>query len=129
LAVLVVVAVSVAAAAMLAILGSDDTVAAAAQPAKGQADPHSQVAKALAQPLDRFGLALLQRQAATSPSGNVVVSPVSLHAVLSMVFNGADGQTAEEMRRVLGLDSMELAELDQGWADLIWLAQSGESTR
>lgn len=107
-------------------LGSDTTVAAAAEPAKGKVDPQSAAAKALARPLDRFGLELLRQQAATSPDGNVVVSPVSLHAVLSMVFNGADGQTAEEMRRVLGIDSMELAGLNQGWADLIWLAQSGE---
>jgi len=125
LAVLVVVAALVAVAAAMLILGSGET-AAAAEPAKGKADPHSQAAKALAQPLDRFGLALLQRQASTSATGNVVVSPVSLHAVLSMAFNGASGQTAEEMRRVLGLDSMDLAALNQGWADLIWLSQSGE---
>ena len=113
--------------AMVAFLRSDATVAvAAAAPAKGHPDAQSRSAKALARPLDRFGLALLQRQAATSPTGNVVVSPVSLHAVLSMVFNGASGQTAEEMRRVLGLDSMSLNQLNQGWADLIWLAQSGK---
>ena len=115
--------------AMVAFLRSDTTVAAA-EPARGHADAKSASAKALALPLDRFGLALLQRQAATSPAGNVVVSPVSLHAVLSMAFNGASGRTAQEMRRVLGLDpiqdSTELAALNQGWADLIWLAQSGE---
>jgi serine protease inhibitor len=126
LLVVLVAAVAVAVAvAMVAFLRSDDTVAAA-EPAKGHPDAQSRMAKALARPLDRFGLALLQRQAATSPTGNVVVSPVSLHAVLSMAFNGASDQTAEEMRRVLGLDSMDLAALNQGWADLIWLAQSGE---
>lgn len=96
------------------------------QPAKGTANESSAAAKSLTHPLDGFGLALLQRQAQASPEGNVVISPVSLHAVLSMVLNGAGGETATEMQRALGLESLTTAEVNQGWADLIWLAQSGE---
>lgn len=121
---LVAAGLAAVAAVMVVFLQSDATVAAA-EPAKGHADAQSTAAKALARPLDRFGLALLQRQATTSPTGNVFVSPVSLHAVLSMALNGASGQTAEEMRQVLGLGSLQLADLNQGWADLIWLSQSG----
>jgi serine protease inhibitor len=109
---------------VMTVFNSDTT--AAAEPAKGHADAQSAAAKALAGPLDRFGLALLRRQAATSLSGNVVVSPVSLHAVLSMALNGASGQTAQEMRQVLGLGQRPLADVNQGWADLTWLAQSGQ---
>jgi serpin B len=98
---------------------------ASADPLKGSADPNSPSARMLAQPLDEFGLALLRQEALASPSGNVVVSPVSLHAVLSMVSNGATGQTADQMRQTLGLAAMTQAQSNQGWADLIWLAQSG----
>ena len=59
-AVLVVVASFVVAAAMLAILGSDETVAAA-EPAKGQADPHSEVAQALAPERAKRAPAVLNR--------------------------------------------------------------------
>jgi serpin B len=110
---------------MTTLSGSAGT-ASAAQPLRGRADPRSAAAGALARPLDRFGLALLRRQAVTSPTGNVVISPVSLHAVLSMLLNGATGRTAQEMRQVLGLGALPAAHVDQGWADLIRLAQSGK---
>ena len=103
-----------------------EPAAALEQPAKGKVDPQSTAAKALVRPLDTFGLELLQRQAAASPDGNVLVSPVSLHAVLSMVLNGARGETAEQMREALGLGSQPLDMTDQGWADLIRLSQSGK---
>jgi serpin B len=121
-----VVVVLAAAAAVAVTLVVGRPAPASAQPLKGSADPHSASARALATPLDTFGLALLKQEAAASPSGNVVVSPVSLHAVLSMVLNGAAGRTAEQMRRVLGLTAMTPKEANQGWADLIWLAQSGK---
>lgn len=121
---------AVAAAGLLLLNGAERRTAppaAHAQPALGKADPSSTAAKALARPLDRFGLGLLQRQARLSPEGNVIVSPVSLHAVLSMVLNGAAGETMEEMRRALGVESLTPEETNRGWADLIWLAQSGET--
>ncbi len=129
--------VIVAAAAVAAVAGAagfyltrsaaaPETAVALEQPAKGVADPRSLSATDLSLPLDRFGLALLQRQAASSPTGNVLISPVSMHAVLSMVFNGARGATAEEMRAALGLGHLPLDVVDQGWADLIRLSQSGK---
>ena len=98
---------------------------AQAQPALGRADAESVAARDLVGPLDSFGLALLQRQIARSPDGNVIVSPLSLHAVLSMVLNGAEGETASEMRTALGLGELN-GDVNQGWADLITLAQSGK---
>jgi serpin B len=72
----------------------------------------------LAAPLWAFGLDLLSRQAAKS-DGNVVVSPVSLSAVLSMTMNGARGETAVQMRKALRLTGLPQAAADQAWADLI----------
>jgi serpin B len=79
----------------------------------------------LAAPLDRFGLDLLVREA-RADRGNVVISPVSVHDVLSMILNGARGGTAVEMRRTLGLGSLPLSVIDQSWADLIAEAQAGD---
>ncbi len=126
----IIVVVLVVAAAVVAtavyLVARYDEAAALPQPARGSADPKSAAARALSRPLSEFGLELLRRQAAASPDGNVVVSPVSLHAVLSMVLNGAEGATAAGMRDALALGDLDLESLDQGWADLIWLAQAGE---
>ncbi len=125
LVIAVAVAVLGAAAGTAVYLARSATTAVSeALPAKGHAQASS-AAKALTLPLERFGLALLQRQARTTTTGNVVISPASLHAVLSMVLNGAHGQTAAQMRRTLGVDSLPEAGVNQGWADLIWLSQSG----
>ena len=81
-------------------------------------------ANALATPLDRFGLELLAREA-RSNTGNVILSPLSVHDVLSMILNGARGRTAAQMRSTLGLGSLPLSGVNQAWADLIASAQAG----
>jgi serpin B len=68
--------------------------------------------------IDDFGLALLHATSADS-GVNVVVSPASVHAALSMTVNGATGETAEQMRKVLRTDSMSPAEADAQWASLL----------
>ena len=81
-------------------------------------------ASVLAAPLDRFGLELLAREA-RGGVGNVVVSPLSVHDVLSMILSGARGRTAAQMRSTLGLGSLPLSTVNQAWADLIASAQAG----
>jgi serpin B len=106
-------------------VGRGSSSVAAELPLKGHAQTQSAAASSLTDPLGRFGLTLLAQQAKATP-GNVVVSPASLHAVLSMLLNGARGKTAEEMRAALGLGSQTQADVNQGWADLITTAQSGK---
>jgi len=81
-------------------------------------------ARLLAAPLDRFGLELLGREGRTE-AGNIVISPLSVHDVLSMILNGARGRTAAEMRSTLGLGSLPPSAVNQAWADLIASAQAG----
>jgi serpin B len=92
-------------------------------PARGHAAGATD-ASLLAQPLDGFGLALLAREASAT-AGNVVLSPFSVHDVLSMILTGAQGRTATEMRSTLGLGALPLGKVDQAWADLIASAQAG----
>jgi serine protease inhibitor len=84
---------------------------------------------ALTTAIDDFGLDLL---AATSgeASGNVIVSPASVHAALSMTVNGATGETAQQMRRVLHTSSMSATEANEQWASLLLqlASRSGDQT-
>jgi serine protease inhibitor len=119
----------VAAAALVVYLTlNDDSPAAPALPELGRADPRSSQAGALTDSLSRFGFALLAKEAATT-GDNVVISPASVHAVLSMLLSGAEGATASEIEQALALDGLTGAELGQAWADLITTAQVGDGSK
>ena len=118
-------AVVIIGALVYVFVGRGSSSSAAGLPLKGHVQPRSAAAASLTDPLGSFGLTLLAQQAKAT-GGNVVVSPASLHAVLSMLLNGARGQTADEMRAALGLTSQTQADVNQGWADLITAAQSGK---
>jgi len=66
-----------------------------------------------------FGFRLLEAVQKMVPRDNVVLSPVSAALNLSMVLNGAAGQTREEMLTALSLDSRSLEEINAANAQLI----------
>ena len=66
-----------------------------------------------------FGFHLLNAVQETIPRGNVVLSPVSAALNLSMVLNGADGQTRQEMLAALSLSGWELSAVNEANAQLI----------
>ncbi len=66
-----------------------------------------------------FGFRLLNAVQKTIPSGNIVLSPVSAALNLSMVLNGADGQTRQEMLATLSLSGSELGAINTANAQLI----------
>jgi serine protease inhibitor len=66
-----------------------------------------------------FGFRLLNEVQKTIPSGNVVLSPVSAALDLSMVLNGADGATRQEMLAALSLSGLELGAINEANAKLI----------
>jgi serpin B len=66
-----------------------------------------------------FGFRLLNAVQRTIPSGNVVLSPVSAALDLSMVLNGAGGQTRQEMLAALSLSGSELGAINAANAQLI----------
>ena len=82
--------------------------------------------------IDNFGLDLLKATSASAESkgGNVIVSPLSVHAALSMTANGATDETAKQMRAVLHTDAMDPVEANKQWAALFagLAARSPEQT-
>src|ERR1700677_2586828 len=66
-----------------------------------------------------FGFRLLNAVQRASPSGNIVLSPVSAALDLSMVLNGADGQTRQEMLSALSLSGWDLSTINEANAQLI----------
>jgi serine protease inhibitor len=66
-----------------------------------------------------FGFRLLNTVQNTIPSGNVVLSPVSAALNLSMVLNGAGGETRQEMLSALSLSGAELNAINEANAQLI----------
>src|ERR1700677_5359031 len=66
-----------------------------------------------------FGFRLLNAVQKTIPSSNVVLSPVSAALNLSMVLNGAGGETRQEMLAALSLSGSELGAINEANAQLI----------
>jgi serine protease inhibitor len=66
-----------------------------------------------------FGFRLLNAVQKTIPNGNVVLSPVSAALNLSMVLNGATGQTFQEMLTALSLSVSDLGAINTANAQLI----------
>jgi serine protease inhibitor len=83
-----------------------------------QAAPLSASADAAAAD-NAFGFRLLNAVQKTVPSGNVVLSPAGAALNLSMVLNGADGQTRQEMLSALSLSGWELSAVNEANAQLI----------
>lgn len=117
-----------AAGLVLVFAAGEDSPAAPALPEQGRVDPLVSEAGALGDPLAAFGFALLAGEAAAT-SENVVISPASIHAVLSMLLTGAEGETAAEIEQALALEGLTGTALGQAWADLITAAQAGEDSR
>ena len=67
-------------------------------------------------------------EAQPNNDGNIFISPTSLFMALSMVYNGADGITKEEIAKVLGIEEMEHSELNQANASLMNLLHKQSGT-
>jgi serine protease inhibitor len=87
--------------------------------------PTSNAVAAVSSPMDiatadnSFGFRLLNAVQKTLPNGNVVLSPVSAALNLSMVLNGAEGQTEEEMLKALSLSGSDIDAINAANAQLI----------
>lgn len=69
---------------------------------------------------NKLGFDLLKKIEADD-KGNTFVSPTSLFLALSMVLNGAEGQTKDEIKKALHLDDISVEELNKANASLVSL--------
>ena len=58
-------------------------------------------------------------EAEPNKDGNIFISPTSLFMALSMVYNGADGVTKDEIAKVLQVEGIEAKKLNQANASLM----------
>jgi serine protease inhibitor len=71
--------------------------------------------------INRFGFRLLRELAGDAPAENLLISPASLSAALSMTYNGAAGETARAMAEALCQEGLSLDEINRAHATL-WAA-------
>jgi serpin B len=65
----------------------------------------------------KFGLSLYSQLHQNSESKNVFFSPSSVSWCLSMLFNGAGGNTKQEMAQALQIGTLSLQELNSGYGE------------
>jgi serine protease inhibitor len=92
-----------------------ETIAVAGPPALG--DPDASPSPELATAINEFGFDLLRE--ITASGDNTFISPLSIADALTMTYNGADGDTAQEMAAALHIDSMSKTEVNTAWGDLL----------
>jgi len=66
-----------------------------------------------------FGMNALKLLIKEDSEKNVFISPTSIELALSMVLNGADSKTLDQMMETLQVQNFELAEINQRSSDLI----------
>lgn len=67
-----------------------------------------------------FAFRLFNTVNAAEPSGdNLFISPLSVHIALGMLLNGTDGNTAQEIKRLLGLNAMDTKQANAFYASLL----------
>lgn len=75
---------------------------------------HDEDAHAISEPQNELGFKLLPKiNSSDTDAINMFISPTSLFMALSMAYNGADGETKNEMAGTLNLDDMSLDELNR----------------
>lgn len=68
---------------------------------------------------NRFGFKLLKQIQEEEGNGNIVVSPSSVALALSMVYNGADEETKEAMAETLGIQGIDVNDVNRQSAALM----------
>lgn len=71
-----------------------------------------------------MGMNLLSEVSGKGEGDNPFISPVSLYMALSMLYNGAEGATKDEIAEVLGVKEIEAGDLNQANASLMSILAS-----
>jgi serpin B len=73
----------------------------------------------LGEATNQFGFDIFKKLNAEKPEDNLFISPLSISSALGMTLNGANGQTKEEMLKVLTAGKINLDELNQSYQTLL----------
>ncbi|MDR3686380.1 MAG: serpin family protein [Coriobacteriia bacterium] len=104
--------------------GATEVLASPPTAGHASAAPNADLASAI----NDFGFDLLRAtEASPTSGGSVVISPLSLHVMLSMLQTGARGTSAAQMRRVLHTSDLDPSTAQQSYADL--LVRLGQSEK
>jgi serpin B len=68
---------------------------------------------------NKFGINLFKKVLDRADGQNVSISPISLHTVWSMLYNGVRDEAATELKSALALDDMELSAVNEGYRELL----------
>ena len=77
--------------------------------------------KKLTESDNRFGLKIFQQINSQEGNKNIFISPLSISMALGMAYNGAEGNTKEQMRQVLEYDDLNDREINESYKSLIEL--------
>jgi serine protease inhibitor len=101
------------------------------QPAEAAPDPSPDIPTVeIVSASSDFDFDLLEQVIAKDPTGNVVISPLSVRMALAMAYNGADGAAKEAMADVLDFEGMSLEDVNiMMYSLLSSLGQQGEDVQ
>ena len=74
---------------------------------------------ALVEANNQFGFNLFKALHDEKPEENIFISPLSISTALSMVLNGADGETKSQMQEVLNTANLDLESVNQAYKYLL----------
>jgi serpin B len=80
--------------------------------------PLTTAGQAIAQANNQLGFNLLQQLRASAPESNIFFSPLSIALVMQLAYNGADGESANEMAQVLHVADLDLSTMNEGSQEL-----------
>ena len=67
---------------------------------------------------NKFSMNIFRSMNAEKTGENMVCSPLSISSLLSVILNGADGETAQELNNALGTSGMSLQEVNESYRQL-----------
>jgi serine protease inhibitor len=73
----------------------------------------------LGQANNDFGFKIFQKLHSHDPAENLFISPTSIATALTMALNGAQGETAAEMKRMLELNNLSLEEVNAAYQAML----------
>lgn len=68
---------------------------------------------------NQFGYTIFKRTIEDDSEENVIISPLSVYLALSMVLNGASGETAEELKSALNLTDAEMSSINSASREMM----------